>query len=72
MTGQETMDKKKGKVHFNISNLRKHFFTVMVVEHWYKLPGEALEKKSLKIFKAQLDTVLDPCSVCLFWNRDGT
>ncbi|PKU42648.1 hypothetical protein llap_7065 [Limosa lapponica baueri] len=36
-------------------NMRKHFFTLMVTEHWNKLPGEVVESPSLEIFKTRLD-----------------
>ncbi|KFV87012.1 hypothetical protein N308_14013, partial [Struthio camelus australis] len=45
---------KYKKFHLNI---RKHFFIVRVVEHWNRLPREALESPSLETFKTQLDTV---------------
>lgn len=37
---------------------RKHFFTVKVSQHWQKLPKEALETRSLKIFRSHPDIVL--------------
>ncbi|KFV84834.1 hypothetical protein N308_11165, partial [Struthio camelus australis] len=39
-------------------NVRKNFFTVRVVEHWHKLPREAVEPPSLEIFKTQLAMAL--------------
>ncbi|KFQ83609.1 hypothetical protein N337_12771, partial [Phoenicopterus ruber ruber] len=39
-------------------NIRKHFFTVMVTEHWHRLPREVVESPSLEIFKSCLDMVL--------------
>ena len=39
-------------------NTRKITFTVRLVEHWHRLPGEAVEAPSLELFKTQLDTVL--------------
>ena len=39
-------------------NIRKHFFTVSVTDHWPRLPRDIVESPSLEIFKTQLDTVL--------------
>ena len=39
-------------------NIRKHFFTVRVTEHWHRLPREVVESPSLEIFKSHLDMVL--------------
>jgi len=39
-------------------NIRKHFFTLRVTEHWHRLPREVLESPSMGIFKSHLDTVL--------------
>ena len=36
-------------------NIRKHFFTVKVTEHWHRLPREVVESPSLKILKSHLD-----------------
>jgi len=38
-------------------NIRKYFFTVMMTEHWNRLPRE-VESPSLEILKSQLDMVL--------------
>jgi len=37
---------------------RKKFFTMGVVEHWNRLPREAVDTPSLEVFKARLDGVL--------------
>jgi len=39
-------------------NIRKHFFTVRVTDHWRRVPREVVEFPSLEIFKNSLDTVL--------------
>ncbi|KAK4826436.1 hypothetical protein QYF61_009133 [Mycteria americana] len=39
-------------------NIRKHFFTVTVTEHWDRLPREVVESPSLEIFKSHLDVIL--------------
>ena len=38
-------------------NIRKHFFTVRVTEHWHRLPREVVESPSLEIFKRCMDMV---------------
>jgi len=42
-------------------NMRKNFFPLRVMEHWNRLPREAVESPSLEIFKTHLDKVL--CSL---------
>ncbi|KFP09142.1 hypothetical protein Z169_06153, partial [Egretta garzetta] len=39
-------------------DIRKKFFTMRVVKHWNRLPGEVLEAPSLEAFKARLDGAL--------------
>jgi len=39
-------------------NTRKNFFPLRVMEHWPRLPREAVESPSLEIFKTRLDKVL--------------
>jgi len=39
-------------------NMRGHFFTVRVTEHWNKLPEEVVESPSLEIFKTCLEAFL--------------
>ena len=39
-------------------NIRKHFFTVRVTEHWHRLLMEVMESPTLEILKSHLDTVL--------------
>lgn len=38
--------------------LRKCFFTVVVIKHWYRLPRKVVGCLSLEIFKPQLDIAL--------------
>jgi len=42
-------------------DIRKHFFTVTVTEHWHRLPRAVVESPSLAIFISHLDTVLGNC-----------
>ncbi|GAB0189941.1 hypothetical protein GRJ2_001459400 [Grus japonensis] len=46
---------KEGRVRLDI---RKKFFTVMVVRHWNRLPREVVAAPSLEVFKARLDGAL--------------
>jgi len=48
---------KQRKFHLNT---RKNFLTLMVMEHWNRLPKEVVESP-LEIFKTHLDEVL--CSL---------
>ena len=36
-------------------DIREKFFTVRVVRHWNRLPGEAVDAPSLEALKARLD-----------------
>ncbi|KAK4823788.1 hypothetical protein QYF61_006510 [Mycteria americana] len=54
-------------------NIRKHYFTVSVTEHWYRLPREAGGSPSLVIFKSHLDVVMSNwLSVALLEQGDWT
>jgi len=46
---------KEGRFRLDI---RKKFFTMRVVKHWNRLPGEAVAAPSLAVFKARLDGAL--------------
>ena len=46
---------KEGRFRFAV---RKKFFTVRVVRHWHRLPGEAVDAPFLAVFKARLDGAL--------------
>ncbi|KFZ64529.1 hypothetical protein N338_07244, partial [Podiceps cristatus] len=46
---------KEGRFRLGI---RKKFFTLRVVRHWHRLPREAVDAPSLKVFKARLDGAL--------------
>lgn len=41
-----------------LPNIRKHFFTVRMTEHWYTLPREVMDSPTLEVLKICLDTVL--------------
>ncbi|KFR01548.1 hypothetical protein N306_13176, partial [Opisthocomus hoazin] len=46
---------KEGRFRLDI---RKNYFTMRVVEHWNRLPREAVAAPSLAVFKARLDGAL--------------
>jgi len=46
---------KEGRFRLDI---RKKFFTIRVVRHGHRLPGEAVDAPSLEVFKAMLDGAL--------------
>ncbi|KFM04156.1 hypothetical protein AS27_10722, partial [Aptenodytes forsteri] len=39
-------------------DIRKKFFTLRVVKHWNRLPGEAVDAPSLGTFRVRLDRAL--------------
>ena len=45
---------KHRRLHLNI---RKHFFTVRVTEHWRRLPREVVEPPTLEILRNYLGVV---------------
>jgi len=49
---------KHRKFHLNMG---KNFFPLRVMEHWNRVPREAVESPSLEVFKTCLDGVL--CSL---------
>ncbi|KFR08442.1 hypothetical protein N306_09167, partial [Opisthocomus hoazin] len=46
---------KEGRFRLDI---RKKFFTMRVVKHWNRLPGEAVAAPSMAVFKPRLDGAL--------------
>ncbi|KFQ77687.1 hypothetical protein N335_11171, partial [Phaethon lepturus] len=46
---------KEGRFRVDI---RKKFFTMRVVKHWYRLPREVADAPSLEAFKVRLDGAL--------------
>jgi len=46
-------------VKFDVTGvIRKKFFTVRVVKHWSKLPGEVVDAPFPETFKVRLDRAL--------------
>ncbi|KFW71281.1 hypothetical protein AS28_04827, partial [Pygoscelis adeliae] len=39
-------------------DIRKKFFTLRVVKHWNRLPGEVVDAPSLETFQVRLDGAL--------------
>ena len=44
--------------HLLYGPCRFYFFTMRVVRHWHRLPGEVVDAPSLEVFKARLDGAL--------------
>ena len=40
-------------------DIRKKFFTVRMVRHWHRLPGDVVDALSLETFKVRLDGALN-------------
>ena len=49
-------------------DIRMKFFTVRVVRHWNKLPGEAEDSPSPEVFKTRLDGALCNPHTLGVWN----
>ncbi len=47
--------KNQGRFRLDI---RKKFFTISVVKHWHRLPGELVDAPSLEILEVRLDRAL--------------
>ncbi|KAK4816474.1 hypothetical protein QYF61_017226 [Mycteria americana] len=55
MTGLDQRQEAQTKTWGVLLNMRKHFFTVMVTEHWHRLPREVLASPLLDILKSHMD-----------------
>jgi len=42
----------------DLEYIRKKFFTMRVVNHWHRLPREAVDAPSLETFKVRFDRTL--------------
>lgn len=45
-------------------DIRRNFFTMMVVRHWTKFPREVVNAPSLEVFKVRLDGGLSNLIYC--------
>lgn len=48
-----------------ILDTRKKFFTMRMVEHWYRQPREVVDVPALETFKVEQVRVLSKCKVLL-------
>lgn len=61
---------KHRRLHLNVRN---HFFTVRVMEHWHRLPRDVVESLYLEVFKSSLKVVLgNGLQVPMFEHRGCT
>lgn len=54
-TRGHSLNLRQGKYRVDI---RKKFFTEVIIKYWNTLPGEVVESPSLDIFKQRLDVAL--------------
>ncbi|KAK4822133.1 LOW QUALITY PROTEIN: hypothetical protein QYF61_010256 [Mycteria americana] len=74
-TRENAFKLKEGRIRLDV---RKKFFTIRVVKHWNRLPGQVADAPSLEAFKVRLDRALSnvrllraPSNLSLNVSRDG-